>query len=414
MGLFSNFSSMSHRKFEAPRHGSLGFLPRKRATRHRGKCKSFPKDDASAAPHLTAFFGYKAGMTHIVRDVDKPGSKMHKKEGVKAVTIIECPNIVVVGMVGYIETPSGLRALSTVWASHLQQQVLRRFYKNWYRAKKKAFTKYNAGGQANANRDRELAKMKKYCKVIRVLAHSDIEKLPLSQKKAHLMEIQINGGDAAAKVDFGVGLFEQSIAISKVFSKDEMIDIIGVTKGKGFEGVTARWGTSKLPRKTHKGLRKVACIGAWHPSRVKYSVARAGQNGYHHRTQINKKIYKMAAPQFTAEGTIVKDDKGNIVADRHASTEFDLTKKEITPMGGFPHYGTVKNDWIMLKGTVPGPVKRVITLRKTLLRQTSRNATEEIALKFIDTSSKFGHGRFQTPEEKAKFMGKRKKDLTEA
>merc|ERR1712137_929107 len=104
--------------------------------------------------------------------------------------------------------------------------------------------------------------MKKYCKVIRVLAHSDIEKLPLSQKKAHLMEIQINGGDAAAKVDFGVGLFEQSIAISKVFSKDEMIDIIGVTKGKGFEGVTARWGTSKLPRKTHKGLRKVACIGA--------------------------------------------------------------------------------------------------------------------------------------------------------
>merc|ERR1712130_278749 len=272
----------------------------------------------SAAPHLTAFFGYKAGMTHIVRDVDKPGSKMHKKEGVEAVTIIECPNIVVVGMVGYIETPSGLRALSTVWASHLQQQVLRRFYKNWYRAKKKAFTKYNAGGQANANRDRELAKMKKYCKVIRVLAHSDIEKLPLSQKKAHLMEIQINGGDAAAKVDFGVGLFEQSIAISKVFSKDEMIDIIGVTK------------------------------------------------------------------------------------------------KEITPMGGFPHYGTVRNDWIMIKGTCVGPRKRVLTLRKTLLRQTSRNATEEIALKFIDTSSKFGHGRFQTAEEKAKFMGKRKKDLTEA
>merc|ERR1712137_530647 len=93
MGFFLQPFVMSHRKFEAPRHGSLGFLPRKRATRHRGKCKSFPKDDASAAPHLTAFFGYKAGMTHIVRDVDKPGSKMHKKEGVEAVTIIECPNI---------------------------------------------------------------------------------------------------------------------------------------------------------------------------------------------------------------------------------------------------------------------------------------------------------------------------------
>jgi len=402
---------MSHRKFEAPRHGSLGFLPRKRATRHRGKIKAFPKDDQSVAPHLTAFFAYKAGMTHIVRDVDKPGSKMHKKEAVESVTILETPPIVVVGVVGYIETPHGLRALTTVWASHLQQQVLRRFYKNWYRSKKKAFTKHNAGGKPNANNDRELAKMKKYCKVIRVLAHSDMTKLPLSQKKAHLMEIQINGGDIASKVDYASSLFEQTVPISKVFTKDEMIDCISITKGKGFEGVTTRWGTSRLPRKTHKGLRKVACIGAWHPSRVKYSVARAGQNGYHHRTQINKKIYRLAAPEFNEDGSIKKDEKGNIVAERHASTEFDLTKKEITPMGGFPHYGCVKNDWVMVKGTVVGPVKRVITLRKTLLRQTSRNATENVALKFIDTSSKFGHGRFQTAEEKAKFMGKRKRDL---
>ena len=65
---------MSHRKFERPRHGSLGFLPRKRASRMRGKVKSFPKDVPSKAPHLTAFLAYKAGMTHILRDVDKPGS----------------------------------------------------------------------------------------------------------------------------------------------------------------------------------------------------------------------------------------------------------------------------------------------------------------------------------------------------
>ena len=30
-------------QYEAPRHGSLGFLPRKRAARHRGKVKSFPR-----------------------------------------------------------------------------------------------------------------------------------------------------------------------------------------------------------------------------------------------------------------------------------------------------------------------------------------------------------------------------------
>merc|ERR1711862_288914 len=104
-------TGMSHRKFSAPRHGSLGFLPKKRARRHRGKVKSFPKDDPSKPVHLTAFLGYKAGMTHVVREVDRPGSKVNKKEVVEGVTIIETPPMVAVGVVGYIETPRGLRAL---------------------------------------------------------------------------------------------------------------------------------------------------------------------------------------------------------------------------------------------------------------------------------------------------------------
>ena len=91
---------MSHRKFEKPRHGNLGFLPRKRTKHSFGKIKSFPKDDESKAPHLTAFCGYKAGMTHIVRDVDKPGSKLHKKEVAEAVSIVETPPMIVVGFVG--------------------------------------------------------------------------------------------------------------------------------------------------------------------------------------------------------------------------------------------------------------------------------------------------------------------------
>ena len=76
-------------------------------------------------------------------------------------------------------------------------------------------------------------------------------------------------------------------------------------------GVVARWHVKKLPRKTHKGLRKVACIGAWHPSRVAYSVARVGQKGYHHRTEINKKIYRIG------DGFHMKDGKvGSLSASR--------------------------------------------------------------------------------------------------
>jgi len=391
---------MSHRKFEAPRHGSLGFCPRKRTTHHQGKIKSFPRDDATKPCHLTAFLGYKAGMTHITRDVDKPGSKSHKKEVVEAVTIIECPPIVIVGVVGYVETPRGLRSLTTVWAQHLDDACKRRFYKNWYKVKGKCFSRY-AKKYENGGKEIEKEKQRiiKYCSVVRVLAHTQIRKLKLRQKKAHLVEIQVNGGSVADKVNFAFDKFEKQVPIDGVFAKDEMIDIIGATKGHGHEGVTTRYGVTRLPRKTHKGLRKVGCIGAWHPARVSFTVARAGQDGYFHRTETNKKIYRIGK-------AAVVDGK---FVNNNATTEYDLTEKAITPLGGFPHYGVVNEDFIMIRGCCVGVKKRVVTLRKTLLTQTSRNSQEEIKLKFIDTASKFGHGRFQTAQEKAKFLGPLKK-----
>merc|ERR1711964_964893 len=150
-------------------------------------------------------------------------------------------------------------------------------------------------------------------------------------------EIQVNGGSIADKVDWAKENLEKNVPVANVFGQDEMIDVLGITKGHGYRGVTYRWGTKKLPRKTHKGLRKVACIG-------------------------------------------------------------------------FPHYGNVDEDFVMIKGAVPGPKKRCLTLRKSLLRQVSRKALEKISLKFIDTSSKFGHGRFQHDQEKKNFMGLLKKD----
>lgn len=116
-----------------------------------------------------------------------------------------------------------------------------------------------------------------------MIAHTQMSLLKRRQKKAHLMEIQLNGGTVQQKLQWAREHMEKAVPIKNVFAQDEMIDIIGVTKGHGVKGVTSRWHTKKLPRKTHKGLRKVACIGAWHPSRVQFTVARAGQKGYHHR-----------------------------------------------------------------------------------------------------------------------------------
>merc|ERR1712130_724100 len=219
--------------------------------------------------------------------------------------------------------------------------------------------------------------------------HTQMKLLRRRQKKAHIMEVQLNGGSIADKVNFAREHFEKEVPVGKVFAQDEMIDVIGVTKGHGYKGVTSRWHTKKLPRKTHKGLRKVACIGAWHPSRIQSTVPRAGQKGYHHRTEVNKKIYRMGAGYTMKDGKLVKNN---------AATEYDIADKSINPMGGFPHYGEVKQDFIMTKGCCIGPKKRTLTLRKSLL---------------VHTSSKFGHGRFQTPQDKAAFMGPLKKDRKE-
>jgi len=389
---------MSHRKFERPRHGSLGFLPKKRCTKSKGKIKSFPLDKGEGTPpHLTAFMGYKAGCTHICRDVDRVGSKAHKKEVVEAVTIIEAPPMIVCGMVGYIETPRGLKSITTVWAEHLSDECKRRFYKNWHASKgHKAFTRYAKKYTEGTGVDKDIERLKKYCTILRVLCHTQISKVGLRQKKAHICDIQVNGGNMTEKIEFAHKLFEKPVAISSVFEQNEMIDTISISKGKVYEGVVTRWGVTKLPRKTHKGLRKVACIGSWHPPRVKFTVARAGQNGYHHRTELNKKVYRIGAAARQADKTVKQNN---------ATTDFDLSVKGITPMGGFPHYGEVMEDYIMIKGQVCGSKKRLITLRKSLVAQTSRRSNEKIELKFIDTSSKFGHGRFQTSEEKKKFMG---------
>merc|ERR1712087_10686 len=240
--------------------------------------------------------------------------------------------------------------------------------------------------------------------IVRVIAHSQVKKLKnLKMKKAHIMEIQINGGGSIEeKIDFGYKLFEKQITVNSVFHENESIDTIAVTRGHGWKGVVNRWGVTRLPRKTHRGLRKVACIGSWHPARVQFNIAREGQKGCHHRTEIHKKIYKI--------GKAISYDENGKPINFEASTDYDLTQKNITPMGGFTGYGVVKLDFIMIKGSCPGTRKRPITLRKAIVEPSTTAAKEDIKLRFIDTSSKYGHGRFQTSDEKKAWYGKTKKD----
>uniref|UniRef100_A0A2R9CQY9 60S ribosomal protein L3 n=1 Tax=Pan paniscus TaxID=9597 RepID=A0A2R9CQY9_PANPA len=297
-------------------------------------------------------------MTHIVREVDRPGSKVNKKEVVEAVTIVEI-TMVVAGIVGYVGTPQDLWTFKTVFTEHISDECKRHFYKNWHKSKKKAFTKY-----CNKWLDEDGKKqLEKDFSIIHIITHNQI-------------------GTVAEKLDWARERLEQQVPVNQVFGQDEMIDVIGVTKSKGYKGVTSHWHTKKLSR-----LCKVACIEAWHPDRVAFSGARTGQKEYHHCTKINKKIYKIGQSYLIKGGKLIKNN---------ASTDYDLSVKSINPLGGFVHYGEVTNDFVMLK-------KRVLILRKSLL------ALEKTDLKFIDTTSKFGHGCFQTMEEKKAFVGALKK-----
>jgi len=114
--------------------------------------------------------------------------------------------------------------------------------------------------------------------------------------------------------------------------------------------------------------------------------------GYHSRTELNKKIYRVGAGA-------VRGVKNN------AMTANDAIEKNITPMGGFPHYGEVNQDFLLIKGGVIGIRKRPMVIRKSIFPTTRKWMTEKVEVKFIDTSSKIGHGRFQTDEEKLKVMG---------
>lgn len=380
---------MSHRKFERPRSGNLGFAPKKRCARAKGKIQCFPADDSAQAPHLTAFMGYKAGMTHVAREVERPGSRLNKKELIDAVTIVETPPMVVVGMVGYETTTTGLKPVGTTWAPHIGEGVKRRFCKNYFKSKKKQFSKVPTKDYSAVEKGIE----ERSCTVRAIVATQPQNIKNLHLKKAHVCEIQVNGGSTADKVKFIKGLFEQEVPVDAVFGEGENTDCISISKGSGTTGVITRWGVNRLQRKTHRGLRKVACIGSWHPARCEWTVPRAGQMGYHQRTQRSSRIFRV----------------GSATDPRNGCTDADITEKTINPMGGFPNYGMVKNDFLMLKGCVVGVPKRVITLRKPLMTPTSRKSQEPLHIKFIDTSSKLGTGRFQTSLEKAQYFGPLKK-----
>jgi len=323
-----------------PRRGSHGFSPRKRAKTETPHIKSWA--EGSEKPKLQGFFGYKAGMTHAFMIDYRPTSTTSGREVREPVTVVETPPIKIAAVRAYQRTSYGLQTAGEIWAEKLDPELSKRIplakkqkKKNW------DFTK-----------DAE---------EIRVLAYTQPKLVTgVPKKKPEISELRIGGGSIEEQIKYAKEILGKELKINDVIREGDMLDIIAVTKGKGFQGAVKRWGVKLLTHKNSKHRRMIGTAGSWHPNWVQATVPQAGQMGYHQRTEYNKRVLKVG-------------ENG----------------EEITPADGFPHYGVVRNSYILLHGSIPGPAKRLIGMRDAVRYQRGVKV-EKLEISYISTTSKQG------------------------
>jgi large subunit ribosomal protein L3 len=189
------------------------------------------------------------------------------------------------------------------------------------------------------------------------------KKANLSQKKPFVFEIGVSGKDNKSKYEYLKGILGKEIKISDVFQNGQLIDISGITRGKGVEGPITRFGVKRKQHKSRKSVRALGTLGPISPAVVMYSVPRQGQRGFHQRTEYNKRI-------------LVVSSDGAFPAASLSS------QAPINPPGGFKHFGLVTTDYIVVRGSIPGVPKRLVKMRQPI-RNTTKKVIEPKVIEVI-------------------------------
>lgn len=317
----------------APRKGSLQFWPRKRAKRIYPRINSIKHSQLKPL----GFIGYKAGMTHIMM-VDPNKNSMTKNQPIFCpVTVIECPPLKIVSIKYYKDSHEGLKLISEIQAEKLDKELERKI----------AIPKKR---KVNEPKTEDIYE-------VRIVVQTQPKLTGIGKKKPELLEVPIGGKDVKEKIDYAKSLLGKEIKINEIFKEGQEVDVHAVTKGKGFQGTVKRFGVSIRQHKAEKVKRGTGTLGAWTPKRVPYSVGQPGKMGYHTRTDFNKLSLKI----------------GN-------------NPTEINPKGGFNHYGLIKNDYLLLKGSVPGSAKRPIEITEP--QRPSLKAVQPPQITYISLESK--------------------------
>ncbi|MCX8167098.1 MAG: 50S ribosomal protein L3 [Candidatus Micrarchaeota archaeon] len=301
-----------------PRRGSRAVRPRKRAKNLNVRINDVPHIDEV---RFLNFVGFKVGMSQVsfveTRESPSKGSEISK-----AVTLVEVPKSVCFG----------LRFLR-------HKQVVKDVIIKDEKILKPLGIKNVDNSSLPESYDE-----------VRLLVYCAVGDTTIGQKKPVVYEILIGGKDAKKQYEFAKNYLGKEIKISDVFKKGEHVDVVAVTKGKGWQGVIKRFGVAKQRRKATGKVRHLGTLGPWHPAYVMYTVPMAGQTGFHKRTEQNKVIL-------------------DIVND----------KNEINKVKPFHKYGFIKNDFVVIEGSLQGTPKRLVKLKLS-----NRNATKKETIQIID------------------------------
>jgi len=321
----------------------MGYSPRKRARSITARISTWPEGGDGAK--LQGFAAYKAGMTHAFIVDYRPRSTTAGQEVQVPVTVLEVPPMKICAIRFYEDTAYGRKAVGEVWSKSLDKELSR---------------KLPVPKEYDEKAGWAVAEKLEYDDIRALVSTQPTLVSGLPKKKPELMEVRIGGGKMEDRLKYAKSVLGKAVTVKDFTKEGEMIDVSSITKGKGWQGTTKRWGTKLLMHKNSKHRRLVGTLGTKRPNYVRPTVPQGGQIGFHQRTELNKRVLKIG-------------DKG----------------EEITPKGGFLHYGVVKNGYMLVHGTVPGPSKRIVRLREPV-RAGGVKLTEPPQVTFVSIESKQG------------------------
>ncbi len=313
-------------QYNAPRRGSMAYYPRVRAKKETPSMRA-----EGTEKKALSFLAYKVGMVQAVGKNTHKASPSFGQEVVVPATVLACPPLKVFGLRAYTKGEIGVQVLSDVLAENVDKELLRKinnFKKPSQKKSERRETKKAEDYYTLEDFEKELADIEYFT----LLVHTQPKNIDL-KKTPDVSEINI-GGTKEEQLAYGKEKLGKEVAFDEIFKEKEFLDVKAVTSGKGFQGVIKRFNVRSL-RPKNKRVRVVGSIGPWHPHTVMFSVARPGQMGYQCRTETNKKVI--------------------LISEK---------VEEVNPSNGFCGYGNVKGKFALIYGSLPGPAKRCVALRK--------------------------------------------------